>query len=252
MPDVKLCFYCRGAAIYYNSEYYISKYDRVTLRCKQYSSLSDSEYNRVTLRCGQYSSSSEMGRAARNPGGTGGRGYSDYPQGVPDSMMLASVQRMCKLEPQGGKSGVEVVPSKEFNRRKLALEEEKGAPMQRRSWGLPRHLAYPASQEAVLGLLEMVAGGGHGELEELHINRSHGQQDHFSLVSPALLQSAVKRLRVARLRGLGQEVVRGLLEMIAGGGLGELEELHISGSHGPTQDDELVARAAGRIKVLKV
>ena len=87
-----------------------------------------------------------MGRAARNSGGTGGRGYSDYPQGVPDSMMRASVQKLCKLEPQGGTGGVELVPRKDFNRRKLALEEEKGAPMQRNSWGLPRHLAYPTSE----------------------------------------------------------------------------------------------------------
>ena len=89
-----------------------------------------------------------MGRAARNPGGTGGGGYRDYPQGVPDSMMLASVQKLCKLEPQGGTGGVESVPEKEFNRRKLAQEEEKGAPMQRNSWGLARHQAYQPCEES--------------------------------------------------------------------------------------------------------
>ena len=48
-------------------------------------------------------------------------------------MMLASVQRMCKLEPQGGKSGVEVVPSKESNRRKLVLEEKVNPPTMKRN-----------------------------------------------------------------------------------------------------------------------
>ena len=60
--------------------------------------------------------------------------------------MLASVQKQCKLEPQGRRGGVELVKVKEFNRRKLALEEEKSAPLQRHCWGLPRHQAYPTSE----------------------------------------------------------------------------------------------------------
>ena len=114
-----------------------------------------------------------MGRAARNPGGTGGGGYSDYPQGVPDSMMLASVQRMCKLEPQGGKSGVEVVPMKEFNRRMLALEEEKGAPLQRHGWGLSRHQAYASEGSQFLNSKQFILCSGFSGGERAKANLAH-------------------------------------------------------------------------------
>jgi hypothetical protein len=67
----------------------------------------------------------------------------------------------------------------------------------------------------VTGLFEAIAEGC--AAKELDVS--------FSLVSPALLHSAVKRLRVAKVRGLRQEEVRGLLELVAGGGHGELEDL---------------------------
>jgi hypothetical protein len=84
-------------------------------------------------------------------------------------MLLESVQKMCKLGQQGGKSGigVEVVMRKEFNRRKQALEEEKGAPMQRNSWGLARHQAYQPREESQLlnsKLFVLCSGFSGGEM----------------------------------------------------------------------------------------
>ena len=78
-----------------------------------------------------------MGQTARNPGGTGGRGYPGNPLGLPDRVMWASVQKCYKREPQGGESGVgiEVVTEKEFVQRKWAAEK-RPTPADPYTWGM--------------------------------------------------------------------------------------------------------------------
>jgi hypothetical protein len=108
---------------------------------------------------------------------------------------------------------------------------------------VPRLKLNDLSPALVARLFEAIAEGC--AVEELDISA------RYSLVGPALLHSAVKRLRVAKVRGLSQEAVHGLLELVARGGHGELEGLDIKGTYVRAQDKGLVARAAGKIKDLK-